>query len=243
MPPKFLYFDLGNVLLHFDHHRAARQMGEVAGVSEQKVWDLVFASDLELRYEAGEIDDRGFYDIFCKQTETRPDFDRLLWAGSEIFSPNLSIFPLIAALDAAEYRMGILSNTCPGHWKYCSDGRYGLIHRSFDVHALSYELGACKPDPKIFQGASQLAGQAPGDIFSSTTWRRMSTAPAPLASTLCSTPPRQRSSRISAAAASNSITKRTTAQALNSPTVLGSPIWAGSRPHRSAIESTTISGR
>jgi glucose-1-phosphatase len=164
-PPRFLYFDLGNVLLNFDHHRAARQMGEVAGVSEKKVWEIVFASDLELRYEAGEIGDREFYDIFCRQTDSRPDYDRLLLAGSEIFTPNASIFPVVAALDAAGYRLGILSNTCPGHWSYCSDGRYGLVNRSFKVYALSYELGACKPDPKIFHGAAQLAGVAPGEIF------------------------------------------------------------------------------
>jgi hypothetical protein len=84
--PRFLYFDLGNVLLKFDHHRAARQMGEVAGVPEQQVWDLVFAGDLELRYEAGEVDDRQFFEIFCRETGTRPDYDALHLAGSEIFT-------------------------------------------------------------------------------------------------------------------------------------------------------------
>lgn len=163
--PAFLYFDLGNVLLKFDHHLAARQMGQLAGVPEQRVWDLVFASDLELRYEAGELDDRQFYETFCRETDTRPDFDALLLAASAIFTPNYSMFPVLAALDAANYRLGILSNTCPGHWRYCYDGRYGLINRAFDVYALSYELGACKPDPKIFAGAAQLAGVPAERIF------------------------------------------------------------------------------
>jgi HAD superfamily hydrolase (TIGR01493 family) len=164
-PPTFLYFDLGNVLLNFDHRLAARQMGLVAGVSEQRVWQVVFESDLELRYEAGEIGDREFYDIFCRQTDTRADFDALLRAGSEIFTPNVSIFPVVAALDSAGYRMGILSNTCPGHWAYCSAGRYLLIDLAFDVHALSYQIGACKPSPKIFAAAAELAGVAPQEIF------------------------------------------------------------------------------
>ncbi len=163
--PRFLYFDLGNVLLKFDHHLACRQMGEVSGAPAEKIWQLVFASDLEMRYEAGEIDDREFYEIFCKQTGTRPDFDALLFAGSAIFTPNTSIFPVVAALDAAGYRMGILSNTCPGHWSYCSQGRYGLIQLAFDLYALSYELGACKPDAKIFEGAAKLAGLPPREIF------------------------------------------------------------------------------
>jgi glucose-1-phosphatase len=163
--PRFLYFDLGNVLLNFDHHLACSQMGQVAGIDAKKVWDVVFATDLELRYEAGELDDRQFYEVFCQETGSRPDFDALLLAGSEIFQPNMSIFPVVAALDAARYPLGILSNTCPGHWKYCSDGRYGLITHAFSVYALSYELRACKPSPKIFAGAAQLAGAAPEEIF------------------------------------------------------------------------------
>ena len=164
-PPSFLYFDLGNVLLNFDHRLACRQMGEVAGAPAEKIWDVVFASDLELRYEAGEISDREFYETFCRETDTRPDYEALLLAGSAIFTPNLSIFPIVAALDAAGYRLGILSNTCPGHWAYCRGGRYGLIDLAFDVYALSYELGACKPSPKIFAGAAALAGVPPQEIF------------------------------------------------------------------------------
>jgi glucose-1-phosphatase len=165
MPPKFLYFDLGNVLLKFDHRQACRQMGIVAGVSPERVWDVVFAGDLELRYEAGEFDDREFHEIFCRQTDSRPDFAALMLAGSEIFSPNTPIFPVVAALHAAGHRMGILSNTCPAHWAYCRDSRYGLLERAFKVHALSYELRACKPSPKIFEGAARLAGLPPAEIF------------------------------------------------------------------------------
>jgi putative hydrolase of the HAD superfamily len=65
--PQFLYFDLGNVLLWFDHHLAARQMAAVAGVAEERVWRLVFEGELEQRYEAGEIGDREFYEIFCRE--------------------------------------------------------------------------------------------------------------------------------------------------------------------------------
>jgi glucose-1-phosphatase len=163
--PRFLYFDLGNVLLNFDHHLAARQMAEVAGMAAERVWEIVFGGDLELRYEAGEIGDREFYETFCRQSGSRPDSEALLLAGSAIFTPNPSIFPVVAALDAAGYRLGILSNTCPGHWAYCSDGRYGLVSRCFDVFALSYEIGACKPAAKIFHAAAKLAGVEPEEIF------------------------------------------------------------------------------
>jgi FMN phosphatase YigB (HAD superfamily) len=129
------------------------------------VWDVVFAGDVEQRYESGEINDREFYEIFCGRTQSRPDFAALLLAGSRIFTPNVSIFPVVAGLSAAGYRLGILSNTCPGHWSYCSSGKYGLLVHSFKVYALSYELGACKPSPKIFAAAAELAGVPPDEIF------------------------------------------------------------------------------
>ncbi|MGD9721789.1 MAG: HAD family hydrolase [Pirellulales bacterium] len=164
-PPRFIYFDLGNVLLFFDHRRAARQMAEVAGVPEEVVWQLVFAGDLERQYETGEVDDHQFYEHFCRETGSRPDARALALAGSEIFTPNIALSPIVAALDSAGYRLGILSNTSPAHWHYCSGGRYVLIDRAFDVYALSYELGACKPDARIFAQAAELAGVAPQEIF------------------------------------------------------------------------------
>ncbi len=165
MPPKFIYFDLGNVLLHFDHHRACRQMADVAGTTAEKVWTAVFESDLEARYESGELDDQGFYEAFCQATGTRADYDRLLLAGSDIFDLNLSLLPVVSQLDAAGHRLGILSNTCPAHWAYCTAGRFGILTAAFDVVALSYQIGACKPQAKIFEAAARMAGVAPREIF------------------------------------------------------------------------------
>jgi FMN phosphatase YigB (HAD superfamily) len=68
-------------------------------------------------------------------------------------------------LQIANRRLGILSNTCTAHWRYCIDGRYPILNSAFDVYALSYELGAVKPAAKIFAGAAQLAGVAPEKIF------------------------------------------------------------------------------
>lgn len=163
--PRFIFFDLGNVLLFFDHRRAARQMAEVAGISEALAWQTVFAGDLELRYEAGQVDDRQFYEAFCRETNSRPDYDALALAGSEIFRPNTAIVPLVGALQSAGYRLGILSNTSPAHWAYCTGGRYAIIDRAFSVHALSYEIGACKPDARIFAAAAVLAGVPPEEVF------------------------------------------------------------------------------
>lgn len=163
--PELIYFDLGNVLLLFDHHRAARQMAEVAGLSERQVWDVVFGSDLERRYECGELDCQGFYREFCALTGTSPDFDALRHAAAAIFEVNEPIASLVQRLHAHGRRLGILSNTCAAHWDYCTDGRYRFLNDCFSVHALSYKLKAMKPDPRIYVRAAELAGVAPQHIF------------------------------------------------------------------------------
>ena len=164
MPIRFLYFDLGNVLLNFSHRRACEQMGAAAGVSADKVWEVVFESRLEHRFESGEINDQQFYDEFCSGVGAKPNYDALLHAGSDIFAVNAPIIPLVAQLRAGGHRLGILSNTCGPHWAYCERRGYGL-RKLFDVYALSYEIGACKPDAKIFNAAAKLAGVDPSEIF------------------------------------------------------------------------------
>lgn len=166
----FIYFDMGNVLLFFDHEAACRQMAEVASTESKRVDSgevrkVLFDEGLELEYEAGKISTDEFYQRFCQAIGTRPDFDRLVFAASDIFQANLSIKPLIGALQHARYRLGLLSNTNEMHWKFVCDGRFGFLPDAFETLALSFEIGAIKPDPSIFIRAAELAGVAPQEVF------------------------------------------------------------------------------
>jgi putative hydrolase of the HAD superfamily len=164
-PPKFLYFDLGNVLLYFDHRRAARQMAEVAGVPAELVWDVVFASGLEHRYEAGELSTQEFFEIFCDKTGSRPAYDALAAAAGDIFEVNAPLVELLSKLSAAGHRLGLLSNTCELHWNHFGSGRYPPIPAAFHSVVLSFRAKAMKPDARIYALAAEMAGVAPSEIF------------------------------------------------------------------------------
>ncbi|MGD9644654.1 MAG: HAD family hydrolase [Pirellulales bacterium] len=165
MPPKFIYFDLGNVLLNFSHPRMCRQMAEVAGLSEEAVWQVLFTSGLELDYERGQIDTATFYERFCQAAGTRPDFDRLALAASDIFAVNVGSKRVLSQLLAAGYRLGLLSNTNEMHWNYFARGRFALIPTAFEQVVLSFEVGAIKPEAAIFTAAIERSGVSPGEIF------------------------------------------------------------------------------
>ena len=162
--PRFIYFDLGMVLLEFSVERMVRQMGEASGVAPDKLKELLIGGGLMHRYESGKISTREFYELFCERTGARPDYDALCRAGSEIFSLNVPMLPIVAQLSQAGYRLGILSNTCECHWQYCS-GHYRFLSECFQVYALSFQIGATKPDAAIFLAAADLAGCRPEEMF------------------------------------------------------------------------------
>ena len=184
--PEFIYFDLGKVLLDFSVERMTRQLAEVAGITPQRVMQVVFESDLQRRYESGQVSSREFYEMFCRETATQPDYQALARAGSDIFTLRAEMLPLIAQLQQAGRRLGILSNTCEIHWEYCL-GRFRILTDVFQVHALSYRLGVCKPDAAIFQAAAELAGVEPRAIFFVDDLPQHVAGPGPSGSMPCST--------------------------------------------------------
>ncbi len=161
----FLYFDLGNVLLNFDHDKACRQLGQLTGLDPQRVRQLVFESGLELEYEAGKYTSSEFYERFCADTDTRPDYEQFVLASSEIFSVNLPMKVLLGQLASARLPLGLLSNTNVDHWNYVSQDRFGLIPSAFEQVVLSFQFGAVKPDPAIFEHAAERVNLPPSEIF------------------------------------------------------------------------------
>jgi FMN phosphatase YigB (HAD superfamily) len=161
---KFLYFDLGRVLLHFSVDQMCRQMADLAGIEPAVVKSAIFESDLQNRYERGEITGPEFHEAFCRATGTRTGCAAMTAAGSDIFEFNAGMLPVVSQLRAAGYRLGILSNTCEGHWEHCL-ARFRVLAEVFQVHALSYRMKAVKPHAEIYHEAARLAGVRPEEIF------------------------------------------------------------------------------
>ena len=152
-----ILFDIGNVLLFFDHGRACRRVAGLCGLSEAEVRTRMFGSGAVLDYEEGrlttpafvaatrdllgvEVSDDQFHDIWC-----------------DIFWENERVVPMVAGL-AARYRLVLLSNTNAMHMEFIRQ-RFGVFEQ-FHGAALSYEVGHCKPSRAIFESALAQAGVA-----------------------------------------------------------------------------------
>ena len=165
MPPQFIYFDMGNVLLHFSHERQAEQVARVAGLQPANVYRLFYERERGLHWaaERGEAPPAEFHARFCAATGTCPQQSALELASNDIFWPNVSVVPVVSQLRAAGIPLGVLSNTSQAHWEFCR--RRFRVLEVFQLYALSFEIGVMKPDPRIYAESARLAGVAPHEIF------------------------------------------------------------------------------
>lgn len=165
MSAPFLFFDLGNVLVHFDHDRACQALAELAKCDVLKVRSALFDSGLQVRYETGVCNDETFCDELRDRLNIDPSNDRLLHLCSNIFEGNLPAMSIVFQLKVAGYRLGVLSNTCHAHWQWLAQGPCRVLFGYFEHHVLSYEAGVMKPDPEIYEQAIARAETSPTRIF------------------------------------------------------------------------------
>lgn len=164
-PISFLYFDLGKVLLDFDHQKACEQLAIVLGTTAEVIREDVFHSGQQWKYERGEITTLELHRWLCDKYSVEATLDDVAHAAGNIFEPMDDTIQLARELAAGGYRLGILSNTCDCHWEYCLERPFPWLEQLFPVHALSFRLGAMKPEPEIYAAAARLVEVPPANIF------------------------------------------------------------------------------
>lgn len=161
--PKFIYFDLGNVLFNFSHPLICEQVAKVSGVPTGDVCGFIEQGDFIRRLETGSLTLGQIHEEFCQSFKVSPPLDQIETAMSDIFEMNAPVLPLVTMLLAANFPVGILSNTSQPHWDFLIS-RYRVL-RKFPVVALSYEIGVMKPDLDIYEWSAELARVAPQNIL------------------------------------------------------------------------------
>ena len=170
MKTRFIFFDLGNVLLRFSTARLARQGAAVSGCGEFEVRQAVYGNGMQRKIECGEISEADFYEAYCSRTGTRPEPEKLLAALNDIFEVLEETQPFVRRLVEIDFPRGVLSNVGISHWRHCTETYPFLLECFPKNHVLSYEVGAMKPETKIFESAFETARSAvpdimPGEIF------------------------------------------------------------------------------
>jgi FMN phosphatase YigB (HAD superfamily) len=165
MHARFVYFDLGNVLVYFDHAIAARQLAELAACTFAESQHALFDSGTQVRYETGLLTSGQFVAEINRQLSTDLTSDCVLEAVSAIFEPNLAILRALEHIRASGVGIGLLSNTCEGHWEWVKRQGWPTLDGWFDPLVLSYQARVMKPDAAIYEHCEQRCGFRGSQIF------------------------------------------------------------------------------
>ncbi len=143
-------FDLGNVLIDFDHTIAAKRIAPFTDKTADEIYRLFFDSPVTGAFEEGSINPADFFAAVQAMLGARLTFEEFLPIWNEIFfltERNKRVYEIAMQLRA-HYTVALLSNVNILHWEYIRDTfeLYGAFHHLF----ASCVIGARKPSPTIF---------------------------------------------------------------------------------------------
>ena len=106
-------------------------------------------------FNAGKISPETFYSRITKEFGLSLPFESFVRIWAEIFTENREVTRMIEELSG-HFRLFLISNTDPIHFKYIL--KTFPVLRLFESWVLSYEVGVCKPDERIYHTALSQAG-------------------------------------------------------------------------------------
>lgn len=163
--PSVLIFDLGNVLVDFDHSIAAKRISRFCDKSPQEIYELFFASEATLLFEEGKISPQDFFLKVKEMLDLKLSYDSFVPIWNEIFFlsvKNRAVYSLINKLSQ-HYRTALVSNINILHYEYLKKNFpvFGVFRNVFT----SFELGAVKPDHSIYRKMLEALGVKPEEAF------------------------------------------------------------------------------
>jgi HAD superfamily hydrolase (TIGR01509 family) len=160
--PKVVVFDLGKVLVDFDYGIAGAKIAPRSRLTPEQVRHALDHSPLLYRFETGLMTNEEFAVEVCSICGFSGTVDEFYEAFADIFSEIQPMTTMQAALRSNGIPTCIFSNTngvAVGHIR-----RRFPFFAHFDHYILSYEIGAMKPDAKIYAAVERAVGHV-GDAI------------------------------------------------------------------------------
>lgn len=161
-PIKAFLFDLGNVLVRFDHMEAARKITAGTSVRPDPLFRLFFESPLVVAHDEGRISTEEFYQSVRKELGLDLPFGRFLEVWNDIFIEDERMTRLVERL-LQSHPCYLISNTNRPHFEYLR--RLCPVLDRLHGHVLSYEVGHLKPHPAIYRRALEKMNLPPSEIL------------------------------------------------------------------------------
>ncbi len=160
---KVIVFDLGKVLVDFDYSIAARK---VAARSTKSLLNLVYLlsnSSLIVEYECGQVTRQQFFEQGRDAVGFQGDLAEFGGYFADIFTEIPQMIALHAELRRRGFKTYIFSNTNDLAIEHIE--RNIPFFKNFDGYIYSCEVGAMKPDAKIYDAMEKMCGRSGTDII------------------------------------------------------------------------------
>jgi putative hydrolase of the HAD superfamily len=167
-PIEVLLFDLGNVILPFNHYQIAEKLARFSERKELSDPPRIFSYLFDRQegavneYEIGKVSSIEFFNQVKERFKLIMTFDTFVPIWNEIFAENHEVSELIRSLKGKK-KLGLLSNTNPLHFEYALS-TFPIL-KLFDKWILSHEVGFKKPAVEIFLKAMAWASVPPTKIL------------------------------------------------------------------------------
>jgi glucose-1-phosphatase len=149
-------FDLGMVLVPFDYKIMVKRLEEVEpGLGNHFIESYRNNYNIHRDFERGKISNDDFVDMMLKVIDFKIDSETFKRFYSEIFTFNQNVIDLLPVIKK-NYRLFLLSNTNAIHHQYGWKNFSFIQH--FEKLILSHEVGAVKPEEKIYRAVEAASG-------------------------------------------------------------------------------------
>jgi len=156
-------FDLGKVLVDFDYSIAARKVAARSLKAPEDLHALLGSSPMLVEYENGRLTRREFFEAVHAAVGFRGDLVEFGKFFAEIFSPIEPMIALHAELRRRNLPTYIFSNTNDLAIEHIR--RDFPFFNQFDGYIFSYEVGAMKPQPEIYEAMEKMCGRRGTEII------------------------------------------------------------------------------
>jgi glucose-1-phosphatase len=163
-----ILYDLGNVILPFNHHQIAEKLARFSQGNEsgdpEAIFSFLFAREKGAinKYETGRVSSSEFFLLLKESFHLSLSFEDFVPIWNDIFTEDPEVSRMILS-QKGKWRLGLVSNTNTLHFDHALS-KFPIV-RVFDRWILSHEVGFKKPDAEIFQEAMKWAGVEPGRIL------------------------------------------------------------------------------
>jgi FMN phosphatase YigB (HAD superfamily) len=162
-PPEAVVFDLGNVLVNIDYSGASRGIEARSPLTRDQVGRFVAQSPLLVRYETGGIGTEEFLAQARQSIGFRGRDEELGHLFADIFSPIEAMVDAQDRIRRSGVPTFIFSNTNPLHVEHIR--RRFPFFRNFDGYILSFEHGAMKPNPGLYEVVERVTRLQGADLL------------------------------------------------------------------------------